>query len=83
MPSLPRVGLLLSAFCICASILHAAPALVTTNADTPMVRFAAGEVRDLTKGTPLRLAPLPPVMRAILDAGGLVPYVKEHGDLVI
>jgi len=45
MLSLPRVGLLLSAFCICASILHAAPALVTTNADTPMVRFAAGEVR--------------------------------------
>ena len=47
------------------------------------VDLAAGEVRNVTKGTTLRFAPLPPVMRAILDAGGLVPYVKAHGDLEI
>jgi len=47
------------------------------------VDLAAGEVRNVTKGTTLAFAPLPPVMRAILDAGGLVPYVKAHGDLVI
>ena len=27
--------------------------------------------------------PLPPVMLAILEAGGLVPYLREHGDYVI
>ena len=47
------------------------------------VDVAAGEVRDLTKGVTLKFAALPPVMRAILDAGGLVPYVKAHGDLEI
>ncbi len=47
------------------------------------VDLAAGQVRDLTQGTALAFAPLPPVMRAILDAGGLVPYVQAHGDLEI
>ena len=64
-----------------------APIVCDTDAidegDQLEVDLAAGEVRDLTKGTTLAFAPLPPVMRAILDAGGLVPYVKEHGDLVI
>ena len=47
------------------------------------VDLVAGEVRDLTNGKTLPFAPLPPVMRSILDQGGLVAYVQEHGDLEI
>ena len=47
------------------------------------VDLAAGEVRDLTNGKTLPFAPLPPVMRSILDQGGLVAYVRERGDLEI
>ncbi|MFW6164355.1 MAG: 3-isopropylmalate dehydratase, partial [Planctomycetota bacterium] len=47
------------------------------------VDLAAGQVRDLTRDLTIDFAPLPPVMRAILDAGGLVPYVQAHGDLEI
>jgi len=64
-----------------------APILCDTDAinegDQLEVDLAAGEVRNVTKGTTLAFAPLPPVMRAILDAGGLVPYVNAHGDLEI
>jgi len=64
-----------------------APILCDTDAieegDELEVDLAAGQVRDLTKGTALEFAPLPPVMRAILDEGGLVPYVQKHGGLEI
>ena len=46
------------------------------------VDVGAGEVRDETAGRTYRAAPLPPIMLAILDAGGLVPYLREHGDFV-
>ena len=52
-------------------------------ADELEVDFTTGEVRDLTKGITLPFAPLPPVMRRILDEGGLVPYVQQHGDLKV
>jgi 3-isopropylmalate/(R)-2-methylmalate dehydratase small subunit len=47
------------------------------------VDLAAGEVRDLTKGIALRFAPLPSVMRKILDDGGLVAHIQKHGGLEI
>ena len=47
------------------------------------VDLAAGEVRDLTNGRTVGFAALPPVMRSILDEGGLLPYVKKHGGLEI
>jgi 3-isopropylmalate/(R)-2-methylmalate dehydratase small subunit len=47
------------------------------------VDLAAGEVRNLTQGTTLRFIPLPPVMRKILDEGGLVAHIQKHGGLEI
>jgi 3-isopropylmalate/(R)-2-methylmalate dehydratase small subunit len=41
---------------------------------------AAGVVRDRTKGIELIYSPLPKIMIDILDAGGLVEYIKAHGD---
>jgi len=39
---------------------------------------ASGIVRNLTKGTQFRAAEFPPFMRALIDAGGLVPYVEKR-----
>jgi len=43
------------------------------------VSLEEGVVRNLTKGTELRFAPLPPVMMAVLSEGGLVDYIVKHG----
>ena len=45
------------------------------------VDLAAGTVT--ASGETYTATPLPPVMLAILDAGGLVPYLREHGDFVL
>ena len=45
------------------------------------VDLAAGQVRNLTKNTTLTFAPLPPVMRRILEDGGLVAHIQKHGGL--
>jgi len=47
------------------------------------VDLAAGQVRNLTKSVTIPFTPLPPVMRKILDEGGLVAHIKKHGDLEI
>jgi len=47
------------------------------------VDLAAGQVRNLTRGTTIPFTPLPPVMRNILDEGGLVAHIKKHGGLEI
>ncbi len=39
---------------------------------------ASGIVRNVTRGTEYRAAEFPPFMRALIDAGGLVPYVEER-----
>jgi 3-isopropylmalate/(R)-2-methylmalate dehydratase small subunit len=38
----------------------------------------AAEVRDLTRGLELHGAPLPAIMLRILEAGGLVGFLREH-----
>ena len=43
------------------------------------VDLEAGVVRDLTKGTEIAFAPLPPVMAQLLSDGGLVEHFKKHG----
>ncbi len=45
--------------------------------------LAAGVVRNHTKGTEIRFAPIPESMRKVLDAGGLVAYIEQHGGLEI
>ena len=44
------------------------------------VDLAAGSVRDKTSGEQLTFGRIPQVMLDILDEGGLVPYIKKHGD---
>ena len=44
------------------------------------VDLLGGEVRDLATGRTYRATKMPAVMLEILSAGGLVPYLKEHGD---
>jgi 3-isopropylmalate/(R)-2-methylmalate dehydratase small subunit len=38
-------------------------------------------VRDKTNGAALTFGKIPDVMLKILDEGGLIPYVKKHGDI--
>jgi 3-isopropylmalate/(R)-2-methylmalate dehydratase small subunit len=42
-----------------------------------------GAAVNRTRSAKLAVTPLPPVMRALLAAGGLEPYLREHGDLVL
>lgn len=47
------------------------------------VDLSEGVVRNLTQGTTLSFTPLPPVMIAILEDGGLADHIKKHGDFRI
>jgi 3-isopropylmalate/(R)-2-methylmalate dehydratase small subunit len=40
-------------------------------------------VRNETTGESIVAASLPPIVRRIVMAGGLVPYFREHGDFRI
>ncbi len=42
-----------------------------------------GRITDLTNKLELHFIGLPDVMLSILNEGGLVPYIKKHGDLVV
>ncbi len=45
------------------------------------IDLSAGTVRDITSGQKLTFGKIPKVMLRILDEGGLIPYIKKHGDL--
>lgn len=47
------------------------------------VDLSTGVIKNITKGIEIRSKPLPEVMIKILNEGGLVEYVKKHGDIVI
>ncbi len=44
------------------------------------VDLGRGQIRDHTKGAELSFAKIPDVMLAILNEGGLVPYIQKYGD---
>jgi len=44
------------------------------------VDLSAGIVKDVTSGQKLTFGKIPQVMLCILDEGGLIPYIKKHGD---
>ena len=44
------------------------------------VDLSSGTVRDVTNGRELTSGRIPEVMLRILDEGGLIPYIKKHGD---
>jgi len=47
------------------------------------VDFGKGIVENRTKGVQLPFAPLPPAMEAIMREGGLVEFIRKHGDLLV
>jgi 3-isopropylmalate/(R)-2-methylmalate dehydratase small subunit len=44
------------------------------------VDLKAGTVKDLTNGNRLTFGKIPEIMLAILDEGGLIPYIQKYGD---
>jgi 3-isopropylmalate/(R)-2-methylmalate dehydratase small subunit len=47
------------------------------------IDFASDSITDLTNGNKLTFGKIPQVMLDILEEGGLIPYIKKHGDLKI
>ena len=46
--------------------------------DELTVDLASGEIKDLTSGKSYQAEPLPPFMRELVEAGGLLPYLKKR-----
>ncbi|NLD35439.1 MAG: 3-isopropylmalate dehydratase small subunit [Desulfatiglans sp.] len=46
--------------------------------DTVSVDLISGEITNVNKGVKYQASPIPDFMRAIIDAGGLVEYVKKQ-----
>ncbi len=44
------------------------------------VDMSAGTVHDITSNVTLSFKPIPRAMLAILEEGGLIPYIQKHGD---
>jgi 3-isopropylmalate/(R)-2-methylmalate dehydratase small subunit len=42
------------------------------------VDLAAGKIKDLTSGATYKAQPFPDFMQKIIDAGGLIKYLKQH-----
>lgn len=53
---------------------------VINDGDELEIDLSAGVVKDLTSGQELTFGKMPQVMLRILDEGGLIPYIKKHGD---
>ena len=49
--------------------------------DELQIDLAAGTIKDITNGSELTFGKIPNVMLAILDEGGLIPYIQKHGDI--
>jgi 3-isopropylmalate/(R)-2-methylmalate dehydratase small subunit len=47
------------------------------------IDLVAGTVRDITNGKVLTTGKIPEVMLRILNEGGLIPYIKKHGDIKV
>lgn len=44
------------------------------------VDLKAGTIKDITNGSQLTSSKIPEIMLAILDEGGLIPYIQKYGD---
>jgi 3-isopropylmalate/(R)-2-methylmalate dehydratase small subunit len=44
------------------------------------IDLKAGVVKDITNGSQLNFSKIPDIMLAILDEGGLIPYIQKYGD---
>ncbi len=52
---------------------------VTEDGDTIIVDLAEGVAANLSKGVTERFRPFPKEVMEILQAGGIIEYIKEHG----
>jgi len=55
---------------------------ITENGDEVEVDLTKGIVSNLSKGISERFKPYPKEVLAILKSGGIVEYIKKHGDLI-
>lgn len=46
--------------------------------DKVSVDFTTGEITDETTGKTYKAEPFPPFMQSLIEAGGLIPYIKEN-----
>lgn len=70
------------------SINNGLPALVCDTSgiedgDTLEIDLEGGIIKNVTKGTSIESHPLPRVMLEILSEGGLVHYMRKHGQLAV
>jgi 3-isopropylmalate/(R)-2-methylmalate dehydratase small subunit len=49
-----------------------------SDGDELTVDLATGEIKDLTTGKDYTAQPLPPFMQELVEAGGLLPYLKNR-----
>ncbi|MDD5338979.1 MAG: 3-isopropylmalate dehydratase small subunit [Dehalococcoidales bacterium] len=54
-----------------------------SDGDELEVDLTAGTVKDITNGNKLTFGKMPEVMLKILNEGGIINYVKKHGDIVV
>jgi 3-isopropylmalate/(R)-2-methylmalate dehydratase small subunit len=52
-----------------------------SDGDELEIDLTAGTIKNLSTGAELTFGKIPEVMLKILNEGGLVPYIKKHGDL--
>ncbi|MFC2044254.1 3-isopropylmalate dehydratase small subunit [Chloroflexota bacterium] len=52
------------------------------DSDELKVDLKSGTIKDLTNGVELHSSPMPEIMLRILNAGGLISYIKKHKDFV-
>jgi 3-isopropylmalate/(R)-2-methylmalate dehydratase small subunit len=47
------------------------------------INLTGGTITDLTSAVTLSCSKMPPIMSAILEEGGLIPYIQKHKDFKI
>ena len=47
------------------------------------INLTGGMIANLTSGITLNCSKMPPIMSAILEEGGLIPYIQKHKGFVI
>ena len=53
---------------------------IINDQDELEIDLSAGSIKDITNGSQLAFSKIPAVMLGILNEGGLIPYIKKHGD---
>ena len=54
-----------------------------SDGDALEIDLTGGKITDVTSGTTLTCSKMPPIMSAILEEGGLIPYIQRHKGLIL